>query len=696
MATPQEIIADPNFLALSPDDRRHVLATVDPIFAALSPSDQTHVVTSFGGGQPDAASKARQHLASIAAGADVPHGAMQPANPDEPLSAWTNAAQQPTDKAGNPLPMGGGEATSVDRLKQAGASAVTMASSLGSQRPDLIAENVVMPMVEGAQHEGRAAKAAWNRPGVGGKVEAVGHAVAAALPGIGPAAAAPAEDFAAGNIGGAVGGVAALAAPAVLGEAVPAAVRGVAGSTDAAGTAIRAAGDRLGAPLFDAEGKFTPQAEALVRELHDRNIRITDPKAQAKAAAEAIAKQAEDAGVTLKTNKVADMADALPETKPLNAGRRLAGIGVKAGVDTAAHAVAGPLGPIFSEMAMEGLFPDAARGGAIRSTAALARDFVKSGAIRKWGSNTLAKWGNALKANDPGALAAAASEGDQAAAGISDPAYGAVSHLGTDELHAIYTGAPALYIAPDGSQHQIDVANDAVTPLAVPKRSSNSPEAEWPPHNSLAPNENDAMLQDVGKVQALLPDQFAKAKAARLGGQYPGKILDAPDASGLWGAKFPSGHMDFANGEYGNNILLSRDATGMKAKPGQGGADGYDVMTNVLPHELGHAAWHGDLTDEQRAAYTKLYQQNLAEAQAEARGGMPMDQVMRRHPLAILSYASQAAQKPDTLDPVDESFSEMFGQFMANPSAFKAAHPREYGFYRGLFGREYIQQKKAS
>lgn len=676
MATPQEIIADPKFLALSPDDRRHVLATVDPNFAALSPADQAHVVISFGGGQPDAAAKARQHLASIAAGTDVPRGAMQPAY-----------GPVVTDRGGNALPIGGTAPGFTDRLKDAATSTKDFVEQMGSGDPvQMLGAGV--NLISGQAKELDAASAAAKRPGVGSKFEAAGHLAAGVLPGIGPASAKPAEDFVAGDLGAAAGGATALAAPSALAHVLPPAVRGVAGGAraagaavgDAVGPAVRAAGDQLGVPLFDAEGKFTPQAEALVKELHDRGIKITDPKAQATAAAEAIAKQAEDAGVTLKTNKVADMADALPATEPLNAGPRLAKAAVKGAAGAIVSQVPG-VGHVAAELTGLSAGLDLAK---------LAKDFSKTGAIRKWGSNTLAKWGNALRANDAGGLAAAASEGDQAAAGISDPAYGAVSHLGTEDLHAIYAGAPALYVDPDGKTHELNL-----------KQRSSGARSDFARIGQ--PNENDALLTDPLAAQQLLPERFKTAREARMGSPLHGVIEpvagDAnPKILGLYGADFQpgpdSGHMRYPHGtkqppDYANTILLSRKST-----------EGSDPMTDVPLHEMGHAAVD-DLTPSEWNTFQSMANADRHDfASRMHANALPKGSPERADFVAKLRaeypkvLIDSTVNTPDTSD--DETFAELFAQYIANPTAFKATYPKWYGYYRGIMGREYIQARPIS
>lgn len=423
---------------------------------------------------PDVAAKAKQHLAGIAAGTDIPPGAMQPANPQEPLHAWTNAAQTPTDKAGNPLPMGGAEPTSVQAL---GSGIRGMAHAVLTEgTPQGAAE-----ALQGAASEIQKMRGAAARPGVGGKVEAAGHLGAALLPG-GPGAALPAEQLAAGSPEQAAGTVAAAALPAAVAHVAGGVLEG---AGPAAGEALSEAGVRAGQKL-KPPGLSPEQAAAFdsfVREHLANGGKLGDLHAQIQAAADEAGQPAPVPDVKLPNvwrgpqkapiqgmadaNEAAaagqdraatlqDLADNVPAQKPLNAGRRIVGIAGRAGVDAAAHAVAGPAGPVVSELAMQAI-PGAERGGAVVQAASLARDFAKSGSIRKWGANSLAAWGKALRSGDAGGLAAAASEGDQAAAGINDPAYGAVSHLGTDDLHAIYQGKPAIYVAPDGSVTPLDL-----------------------------------------------------------------------------------------------------------------------------------------------------------------------------------------------------------------------------------------------
>lgn len=71
-------------------------------------------------------------------------------------------------------------------------------------------------IVQAQGNEFRKAKEAWQEPGIGGKVEAAGHALAGALPLIGPAAAHAGEEIGKGNVGRGLGEATGLLLPSAL------------------------------------------------------------------------------------------------------------------------------------------------------------------------------------------------------------------------------------------------------------------------------------------------------------------------------------------------------------------------------------------------------------------------------------------------------------------------------------------------
>jgi len=61
MATVQEVLKDPKFLALPPTERQKVLDKIDPKFAALPPEEKQKVVSATSGGKPPSGAGLARH-----------------------------------------------------------------------------------------------------------------------------------------------------------------------------------------------------------------------------------------------------------------------------------------------------------------------------------------------------------------------------------------------------------------------------------------------------------------------------------------------------------------------------------------------------------------------------------------------------------------------------------------------------------
>lgn len=623
---------------------------------------------------PSIADTARQHLAGIAAGTDVPPGGMQPA-----------ASETVHTSAGDVTP-GGAEPGFGQRLKEGTIGAVKGAGEfigdIGSGDPLRMVHAVTHNVISPALHEADKAQEAFSRPGIGPKVEAIGHAAAAALPGIGPAAAAPAEDFAAGNLSGAAGGATALAVPFAASAAAPrigAAVR-------SAGEGLTEASVRAVAKLLDPEGKFPAQAEALAQSLNERGIKITDPKAQAGAAGAEVAQAAEDAGVKVKSNKMADMADALPETEPLNAGKRLLSAGRKAAIGGAAAKLGEMAGGHGGALAAEAL---AERfGGGIGQAgvemSALARDVIAGKTFGKWKANTQAAFGRALMDGDVGSAVSTAAKADMALHGTDDEAYGAVSHLSQGDLMAIYNGGQAVYVDPSGKTIPLrfgpkESQANAGSMKPLPE------EAEWMVNGH---HENEALVAGTPFSQ-LLPGHFAKARAAMGSSPTSGGVMGEHDTQGVYGVAIPEGKNPFVKGkiEFPGGVTRSEpisdvDRMGKWNREHPGSSEPPNVIQTakgvrgdfVPLHEYGHAAWE-DLSDAQRAKWDALFKGKLAAAGSDR------------------SKLTRAMDRPDFEG--WHAFPSIFAAYVLDPSRLRAKDRDAYQLMKDFFrGREYIGEGK--
>lgn len=218
------------------------------------------------------------------------------------------------------------------------------------------------------------------------------------------------------------------------------------------------------------------------------------------------------------------------------------------------------------------------------------------------------------------------------------------------------------------------------------ERASGRPDAEWP--KSGTANENDALLLKT-RPSLLLPDRFTNARQVLYGSPLSGQIADAPSSLGLYGTQFKPGPESGRMGDqYDNTIQIARKAS-----------DATDVYT----HETGHAVYEKDLTDAERAQWKNVYdgvwgqlRQKVAEAgvrRTDPDASAKIAKIAQQFPRAIIEYRGGSSKEQGGTG-YQESFSELFGQYMANPSAFRATYPGVYGYFRNLIGQEYIQAKR--
>lgn len=444
MATPQQVIADPNFLALAPPDKIHVLSTIDPNFASLSPSDQQHVVMQIGGSVAD---KARQHLASMKTGGDLPAGTYSVADLADP--GPTSAVAAVAGQFGDAIK---GAVTGAPRAILDAATGGHYSEQQGDANPFDAQANRTYEDTKNAHGViDTAVSAAQDIPILGPEVTRAKH----------------------GDLGGILGDATLATAPGVL----PRALRGAGALKESIGSTMDARALAEIQRLVDPEGKFPEQSAPLARQILDARQTIADPKAavtaaagDARAAANAPASpvdvpdvwngptptqwhpDAKAVALSAKADALAQMGEALPETKPLNAGPRLVTAGKKAAVGLAGGAFPGA-GPVVHAVAGAG-------GGlaAAIDVAKLARDVISSPQFRSWKAGAQSAFGKAIMWGDAGVAVKTASAADMEASGIDDPAYGAIAHLSNADLVHLYNGGRGIYIDPDGKTHPLTLA----------------------------------------------------------------------------------------------------------------------------------------------------------------------------------------------------------------------------------------------
>lgn len=198
-------------------------------------------------------------------------------------------------------------------------------------------------------------------------------------------------------------------------------------------------------------------------------------------------------------------------------------------------------------------------------------------------------------------------------------------------------------------------------------------DVQWPASGTA--NENDPVLMNT-LPSKLLPERFTNARDVHYASPRSGTIADDPNAFGLYGADFPSGRM---GADYQNNVLISRKA-----------AD----ATDIYAHETGHAAYEKDLTPAERAQWQQIYngvwgdlRQKVAASgivQSDPNSTEKIGQLAKAFPRAIINYRGETGPQ--------ESFAELFGQYMANPTPFKRTYPQIYDYFKRVIGREFISQ----
>lgn len=177
----------------------------------------------------------------------------------------------------------------------------------------------------------------------------------------------------------------------------------------------------------------------------------------------------------------------------------------------------------------------------------------------------------------------------------------------------------------------------------------------------------------------VLPRQFVNARNAQWG---------APLMPGLKPGELPNNKW----GEYGrtfdprkpqdqtyNNVLIAKSAA--------------DEPIDYA-HEVNHAVYRKDLTEDQRNAFrSKVVESINAAAAARQSGGVAAEKaVIAGIPKAVVSYANQYPRNHERA--FNEAFAELGAQYMLNPTAFKTKYPDWYDMFRDFYGgKEYVGGK---
>lgn len=240
---------------------------------------------------------------------------------------------------------------------------------------------------------------------------------------------------------------------------------------------------------------------------------------------------------------------------------------------------------------------------------------------------------------------------------------------------------------------------DASPTPAAPslERPNRSGLTEWPKQEGEL-DENDAMLMQRAPggefptpvlPSMLLPAHFKHARQTAWGTPLDKTIPADQKASGRFGLEFDLKKRR-SQRELANTVLISADAAG---------------RPNVYAHELGHVAYEFDVPQEVKRTFQRMTNKVLMDMTGDLRsnGPLPKDPEERlaaferltgRYPKAIVFNFLQHSNDRAAL--YHESFAELFGQYMVNPSAFKSAYPGFYGYFKSSVfrGREYIGSKK--
>jgi len=226
-------------------------------------------------------------------------------------------------------------------------------------------------------------------------------------------------------------------------------------------------------------------------------------------------------------------------------------------------------------------------------------------------------------------------------------------------------------------------------------RRTNSPVTEWPEgHNDK--NENEDLLR-THAPSILLDSRFKHARQMLYGSPLSGKIDRNPHALGMYGAKFVSGPESGKIATDSENAVIPEQQQNTALISKEAGD-----QPQTFAHELGHSMWKNDLTPAEQTEWNFIFDRIIHDREEElgkARDANPevgskqWSEIYKRisssYPKAIMWYDLYGEKEMKR----EEAFAELQGQYMANPSAFKAKYPDVYNYFKVLNRKEFIKGK---
>lgn len=244
-----------------------------------------------------------------------------------------------------------------------------------------------------------------------------------------------------------------------------------------------------------------------------------------------------------------------------------------------------------------------------------------------------------------------------------------------DQAAAAEVGA----IIASGKGGSSESSSSTSTPTTARERRE-GPHVEWPVDPNGRDENADLLLST--PPSKLLPERFRNARNVTYGSPTTKQINNRSDLHGLFGRPFDPRPGPLPR----NTVLVSAQ-------------DRDEAATYA--HETWHSAYAGDLTPDEKASFKQLVDPISAAFTADqtallypTQGRSKYDyrsasiEAAKKYPKAVAIYTALYSKDPDRM--YDEMFSELGAQYMANPSAFKRAYPKIYGWYRDLVGKEFV------
>jgi diguanylate cyclase (GGDEF)-like protein len=205
--------------------------------------------------------------------------------------------------------------------------------------------------------------------------------------------------------------------------------------------------------------------------------------------------------------------------------------------------------------------------------------------------------------------------------------------------------------------------------------------------------ENDALIAST-PIAALLPPHFENARRVRGSSptsQAPLEMRDGTIALGSYGGTSNPPTSEYLYSADQNSSTIT-DMTAPFLPGGPSNAVTTARMASrdagVLTHELGHAIWTRDLSDDLRREWTTLHKSELRRYEEAERAYFA-------HPTQASRAAMMAAAPLVAIGVYDNdpghSFAELNTAYLRSPRAFQARDPKAYAFFKKAYrGMEYI------